>query len=140
MNLSLMACQHKDLEVYFPQSAIYLTPVMSDFIRRFARHHAETSIAVRLPPLCQKSGTPSLLASVSSDRFGQKLSGRSPTRRSGSQDQRKYCCQKAEEPLRERHDRNIVVLAVLNALRASMTPRILSDYEPRPAGDSRFGR
>src|SRR5512135_1716974 len=34
----------------------------------------------------------------------------------------------------------IDVLAVLNALRASMTPRMLSDYEPRPQGDSRFGR
>ena len=34
----------------------------------------------------------------------------------------------------------IDVLAVLNALRASMTPRMLSDHEPRPQGDSRFGR
>ena len=34
----------------------------------------------------------------------------------------------------------IDVLAVLNALRASMTPRTLSDYEPRPQGDSRIGR
>ena len=34
----------------------------------------------------------------------------------------------------------IDVLAVLNALRASMTPRMLSDYEPQPQGDSRFGR
>src|SRR5438552_9061428 len=30
------------------------------------------------PPLCQKSGTPSLLASVSSVGFGQRLPGRSP--------------------------------------------------------------
>jgi heavy metal translocating P-type ATPase len=34
----------------------------------------------------------------------------------------------------------IDVLAVLNALRASMTPRMLSDYELRPQDDSRFGR
>ncbi len=34
----------------------------------------------------------------------------------------------------------IDVLAVLNALRASMTPRTLSDYEPRPLGDSRLER
>jgi heavy metal translocating P-type ATPase len=34
----------------------------------------------------------------------------------------------------------IDVLAVLNALRASVTPRMLSDHEPRPQGDSRFGR
>ena len=34
----------------------------------------------------------------------------------------------------------IDVLAVLNALRAAMTPRMLSDYESRPQGDSRFGR
>ena len=34
----------------------------------------------------------------------------------------------------------IDVLAVLNALRAAMTPRMLSDYESRAQGDSRFGR
>jgi heavy metal translocating P-type ATPase len=34
----------------------------------------------------------------------------------------------------------IDVLAVLNALRASMTPRRLSDYEPSPRGDSRLER
>ena len=34
----------------------------------------------------------------------------------------------------------IDVLAVLNALRAAMTPRMLSDYESRPQGDSRLGR
>jgi heavy metal translocating P-type ATPase len=34
----------------------------------------------------------------------------------------------------------IDVIAVLNALRAAMTPRMLSDYESRPQGDSRFGR
>ena len=33
----------------------------------------------------------------------------------------------------------IDVLAVLNALRASMAPGILSDYTPRIDGDSRFG-
>jgi cation transport ATPase len=32
----------------------------------------------------------------------------------------------------------IDVLAVLNALRAAMTPRMLSDYESRPQDDSRF--
>jgi heavy metal translocating P-type ATPase len=34
----------------------------------------------------------------------------------------------------------IDVLAVLNALRAAMTPRMLSDYESRPQGESRIGR
>ena len=34
----------------------------------------------------------------------------------------------------------IDVLAVLNALRAAMTPRMLSDYDLRPPGDLKFGR
>src|SRR6266853_1021218 len=38
----------------------------------------QRSIAVLLPPLCQKSGTPSLLASVSRVGFGQKLPGSRP--------------------------------------------------------------
>ena len=43
----------------------------------------QRSIAVPFPPLCQKSGTPSLLASVSRVEFGQKLPGRSAAWRSG---------------------------------------------------------
>jgi len=34
----------------------------------------------------------------------------------------------------------IDVLAVLNALRASMTPKTLTDYEPQPQGEPRSGR
>ncbi len=34
----------------------------------------------------------------------------------------------------------IDVLAVLNALRGAMTPRMLSDYESRPQDDSRYGQ
>src|SRR5258708_37132087 len=42
------------------------------------REVVQRSIAVLLPPLCQKSGTPSLLTSVSRVGFGQKLPGSRP--------------------------------------------------------------
>src|ERR1039458_5537872 len=66
------------------------------------------SIAVLLPPLCQKSGTPSLLASLSSVGLGQKLPGSRPPWADGEpRTTRNAAATQLRNDPRERSDGNI---------------------------------
>src|SRR6266478_8157763 len=96
-------------EYHSPYAVVLVSLSWKACVALTDREVVQRSIAVLLPPLFQKSGTPSLLASVSRVGLGQKLPGRSPAWRSGGAGTSESIAVKRQRNRRrERNDRNMV--------------------------------